>query len=123
MKNTKRVNDSQKIGWTAESGCFAECTNCQTTEYLSADEARGDYDMEQVPCHDDDCAKMLCPSCDQFQCDACDNTFCAEHRVFYSGLELCGACMREALEDIAQDEAQPKHTWEMSPYSHEGLVN
>ena len=62
----------------------ASCPTCDTlferlpVEY---DEDYGYAVLEVHPCADPACDKLLCACCDQFHCDGCGHTFCADHLV------------------------------------------
>jgi len=45
------------------------------------DEDGGYALLEVRPCAAATCGKMLCACCDQFHCDGCGQTFCADHLV------------------------------------------
>jgi hypothetical protein len=56
--------------------------------------------LEVRPCADSACGKMLCACCDQFHCDGCGQTFCADHLVSVPDgtdrpLHCCPACAAE----------------------------
>jgi hypothetical protein len=99
----------------------ATCPSCQTdfarlpVEY---DEDRGYAVLEVRPCSDATCGKLLCGCCDQFHCDGCGLTFCADHLVSVpdgteNPLHCCPDCAAECavaeavelagLEQIAAD--------------------
>jgi hypothetical protein len=62
----------------------ASCPVCHTlferlpVEY---DEDGGYAFLGVRPCADPVCGKLLCSCCDQFHCDGCGQTFCADHLV------------------------------------------
>jgi hypothetical protein len=79
----------------------ASCPTCDTlferlpVEY---DEDGGYVFLEVHPCAG--CATLLCACCDQFHCDGCGQTFCADHLVSVpdgteSPLHCCGPCAAE----------------------------
>jgi hypothetical protein len=63
----------------------ASCPTCLTlfdrlpVEY--DEDGNGCAVLEVRPCADSICGKMLCACCDQFHCDGCGQTFCADHLV------------------------------------------
>ena len=80
----------------------ASCPTCDTlferlpVEY---DEDGGYAFLEVHPCAG--CGKMLCTCCDQFHCDGCGETFCADHLVSVPDgterpLHCCEACADES---------------------------
>ena len=81
----------------------ASCPTCNTlferlpVEY---DEDGGYAFLEVHPCADPTCGKMLCACCDQFHCDGCGETFCADHLVSIpdgtdTPLHCCPPCAAE----------------------------
>lgn len=81
----------------------ASCPTCDTlferlpVEY---DEDGGYAVLEVHPCADPNCDKMLCACCDQFHCDGCGQTFCADHLVSVPDgtevpLHCCPPCAAE----------------------------
>ena len=81
----------------------ASCPNCNTlferlpVEY---DEDGGCAFLEVHPCADPVCGNMLCSCCDQFHCDGCGKTFCADHLVSVpdgigAPLHCCPPCAAE----------------------------
>ena len=81
----------------------ASCPTCDTLfERLPVehDEDSGYAFLEVRPCADATCGKMLCSCCDQFHCDGCGQTFCADHLVSMPDgtdrpLHCCPACAVE----------------------------
>jgi len=82
----------------------ANCPTCDTFfETLPAeyDEDGTGYAVLEVHlCADRTCGKMLCPCCDQFHCDGCGQTFCADHLVSVPDgterpLHCCPPCAAE----------------------------
>src|ERR1017187_7638791 len=78
----------------------APCPTCNTfferlpVEYY---EDGGYVFLEVRPCADPICGKLLCACCDQFHCDGCGETFCADHLVSIPDgtdrpLHFCTAC-------------------------------
>jgi hypothetical protein len=77
----------------------AACPECKTdfdrlpVEY---DEEGGYAVLPVHPCAHETCGKFLCPCCDQFHCDYCGGTFCADHLVSVPDgerpLHLCTEC-------------------------------
>jgi hypothetical protein len=81
----------------------ATCPECETifdrvpVEY---DEDGGYAVLEIHPCAHTECGKLLCACCDQFHCDGCGETFCADHLVSVpdgtdNPLHCCPACAGE----------------------------
>src|SRR6185295_13034098 len=48
---------------------------------VAFDEEGGYAVLEVHLCADSVCKKLLCGCCDQFHCDGCGGTFCADHLV------------------------------------------
>src|SRR5689334_8945370 len=79
------------------------CPNCQTLfERLPVvyDEEAAYVALEVRPCAEPACGAMLCPCCEQFQCDGCGLTFCDSHKVAIpdgtdSPLRCCPTCAAE----------------------------
>jgi hypothetical protein len=79
----------------------ATCPTCDTT--FTRVPVHGDEDgayaaLELKSCGE--CAVLLCPCCEQFQCDGCAQTFCLEHLVSIpdgtlTPLRCCTACAAE----------------------------
>ena len=79
------------------------CPNCNT--YFDRVPVEYDEDgsyavLEVYPCADANCGKLLCPCCDQFHCDGCGLTFCADHLVSIpettgTPMHCCGPCADE----------------------------
>jgi len=82
----------------------ATCPACNT-DYdrlpLDYDEDGIGYAILEVHlCAHSTCGKLLCPCCDQFHCDGCGLTFCADHLVSVADgtdqpLHCCPACADE----------------------------
>ena len=81
----------------------ATCPTCDTdfdrlpVEY---DEDGGYAVLEVHFCAHLTCGTLLCPCCDQFHCDGCGNTFCADHLVSVPDgtdcpLHCCPICAEE----------------------------
>jgi hypothetical protein len=81
----------------------ATCRNCNTdfdripVEY---DEDGGYAVIPVKACAQPNCSVLLCPCCDQFHCDGCGDTFCADHLVSVPDgtdrpLHCCPACAEE----------------------------
>jgi hypothetical protein len=79
------------------------CPTCNTdfdrlpVEY---DEDGGYAVLEVRSCAHSNCGKLLCTCCDQFHCDGCGLTFCADHLVSVADgtdqpLHCCPACADE----------------------------
>lgn len=75
---------------------IVECAHCHIQQTVPRDED-GTAELEQQPCHDDDCQVKLCGACPQFECDVCGLAHCIEHRVRVSDLTLCGVCMADLM--------------------------
>src|ERR1039457_296992 len=82
----------------------ASCPTCNTfferlpVEY---DEDGGYAFLAMHPCADSVCEELLCSCCDQFHCDGCGETFCADHLVSIPDgtarpLHYCTACADES---------------------------
>lgn len=94
----------------------ASCPTCDTLfESLSVefDEDGGYAVLEMHPCFEPGCGVLLCSCCDQFHCDGCGHTFCADHLVSVpdgtdSPLQCCPTCAAESepLELPARIEVQ-----------------
>ena len=82
----------------------ASCPSCDTLFERLPVEYDGDIGypvLEVRPCADPTCGKMLCACCDQFHCDSCGDTFCADHLVSIpDGTDrpshYCTACANES---------------------------
>jgi hypothetical protein len=82
----------------------ASCPTCETLfERLpvECDEDGGYAFLEVRPCADPECGKFLCACCDQFHCDGCGQTFCADHLVSVPDgtdrpLHCCACCAAES---------------------------
>jgi hypothetical protein len=81
----------------------ASCPACHT-EFdrlpIEYDEDGGYAVLEVWPCADSTCGKLLCACCDQFHCDGCGHTFCADHLVSVpdgtpTPLHCCSTCAAE----------------------------
>lgn len=79
----------------------ATCPTCQTAfDRLPLDyneDGTGYAILEVHPCAHQTCKTLLCPCCDQFHCDGCGETFCADHLVSIpdgtdSPLHCCPTC-------------------------------
>jgi len=76
-----------------------------------------------TPCAD--CGALLCACCDQFHCDGCGHTFCADHLVSVPDgtdrpLHCCRACADEC-EQYELPAAIPAQR-ETRPARHEAEV-
>ena len=79
----------------------ASCPTCDTT--FTRVPVHGDEDgacvaLELKPCGN--CGALLCPCCEQFQCDGCAATFCPEHLFSIPDgtlrpLRCCATCAAE----------------------------
>jgi hypothetical protein len=82
----------------------ASCPSCNTLFERLPVEYDGDTGyavLEVHPCADPTCGKMLCACCDQFHCDGCGETFCADHLVSIPDgtdrpLHCCTSCADES---------------------------
>jgi hypothetical protein len=63
------------------SACCRECKTDFDRLPVEYDEDEGYAVLPVHPCANETCGKFLCPSCDQFHCDGCGETFCADHLV------------------------------------------
>ncbi len=81
----------------------ASCPTCDSLfERLLIDyneDGTGYALLEVKPCAGS-CGKLLCPCCDQFACDGCGDTFCADHLVSVEDgtetpLHCCPTCASE----------------------------
>jgi hypothetical protein len=79
----------------------ANCTNCDST-FRGADRNEdGSPYLETTPCPHPGCEVCLCQAgCEHlsFNCDACGQRFCAEHKVVFDALRYCLGCAVEAVE-------------------------
>ena len=81
----------------------ATCPACNTIfdrVPVEFDEDRGYAVLELKPCAYLICSTLLCPCCDQFHCDGCGETFCADHLVSIPDgtdrpLHCCPLCASE----------------------------
>jgi hypothetical protein len=83
----------------------AACPTC----HADFDRLPMDYDedtgigyaiLEVHPCAHETCGKLLCGACDQFHCDGCSGTFCADHLISIEDgtdrpLHCCPPCAEE----------------------------
>ncbi len=103
MKLTPREAKSQRIEQSAELAheYLIRCLTCYRTSIT------GENGIDQQACHDDRCTKMLCSKCPQFVCSHCGLAHCSDHKIEYSGLELCPICFRGAQVDATEAEQAP----------------
>src|SRR6266550_2682588 len=79
----------------------ASCPTCETSFDRVPVEYDGDQGyapLELKPCRE--CGALLCPCCEQFQCDGCAATFCVSHLVTIpdgtlNPLRCCATCAAE----------------------------
>jgi hypothetical protein len=87
----------------------ATCSQCNADfDRIPVDyneDGTGYVAIPTTPCADPKCSVLLCPCCDQFHCDGCGDTFCAEHMVSVpDGTERPLHCCRPCADEVAQQE-------------------
>ena len=64
--------------------------------YMSYREAahyeRENEDGDEITTNCHACGEELCEECEPFQCDGCDEVFCADHHILYDGEHACPDC-------------------------------
>jgi hypothetical protein len=93
-----RQTEAQNVISVSRVTVRIECLNCCTVHTL--DRADG-MELEQQPCHADDCTAMLCKACDQFKCERCELAHCASHVKEFAGMKLCPVCHRATVDEAA----------------------
>lgn len=66
-----------------------ECANCMTFHNVENEPGAA---VDVQPCHDDNCNKKLCSSCEQFACENCGLAHCLSHGVVIEGAIWCRVC-------------------------------
>ena len=89
------------MGKQFDSGSCPTCETLFERLPVEYDEDGGYAFLEMHPCADSVCEKLLCACCDQFHCDGCGETFCADHLVSIPDgtdrpLHCCTACANES---------------------------
>ena len=98
---TAREQRAQRITHATHSSLTIECLHCQCKQSVDRDEDGGG-EIDQQPCHADDCAVMLCKKCNQFICEHCGLAHCSEHANTDSdSVKVCDVCKAELMEEEA----------------------
>lgn len=79
------------------------CPNCCTyfdrLPFERDEDGYGCSVLPVTPCAAPTCGTLLCSCCDQFHCDGCGDTFCADHMISIpdgeTPLRCCPACADE----------------------------